>query len=143
VSGLAALAKMLGVPARLAEDALHSESAARAVLSRRSLFAASSALAVGSLLVGGPLPLYLFSDGVDTFVASNLADANEFRIEYQDLVIGDAYDDELAELYPLVQRASSRAFNIYDDDEGRSIGPFTAAEWARREGPGFLCTTEY
>ncbi|UOF77343.1 hypothetical protein [Caudoviricetes sp.] len=33
---------MLGVPTSLAEDALYSESAARAVLSRRNLFAAGT-----------------------------------------------------------------------------------------------------
>jgi hypothetical protein len=39
---------MLGVKQRDAEDALHSERAARAVLSRRDLFAASGALALGT-----------------------------------------------------------------------------------------------
>jgi len=45
---LAALAKLLGVKRHTAEDALHSERSARAVLSRRELFAAGGALAVGS-----------------------------------------------------------------------------------------------
>jgi len=46
---LAALAKLLGVKRHQAEDALHSERAARAVLSRRELFAASGALAAGAV----------------------------------------------------------------------------------------------
>jgi hypothetical protein len=144
MKALHTLAKMLGVPTRLAEDALHSESAARAVLSRRNLFAAGAAMAAGSLLVGGPLPLYLFSDGVETYVAPNLADANQMRLDYRALVIGDPYDDdEIEELDPLDQRGNPRSFAIWDDDEGVRLGPFTPAEWARREGPGFLCTTEY
>lgn len=40
---------MLGIRPHQAEDALHSERAARAVLSRRDLFAAGSAMAVGSV----------------------------------------------------------------------------------------------
>lgn len=45
---LLALARLLGVKRHQAEDALHSERAARAVLSRRELFAASGALAAGT-----------------------------------------------------------------------------------------------
>lgn len=45
---LARLAKVLAVPRHQVEDALHSESAARAALSRRNFFAAGAALAVGS-----------------------------------------------------------------------------------------------
>lgn len=50
---LAALARMLGIKPELAEDALHSERAARAVLTRRNLFAASGALAAGSVFSFG------------------------------------------------------------------------------------------
>jgi hypothetical protein len=49
VTALSALARMLGVHRSLAEDALHSERAAKAVLSRRSLFAAGAAMATGSV----------------------------------------------------------------------------------------------
>jgi hypothetical protein len=48
VTALSTLARMLGLPPRLAEDALHSERAAKAVLSRRSLFAAGAAMASGA-----------------------------------------------------------------------------------------------
>lgn len=98
MSALTTLARMLGVAPRLAEDALHSESAARAVLSRRNLFAAGAALAAGSVLVGGPLPLRVFTGGCEWWVAPTYA-------------------------IPL--------------------GHHTLAEWARQQGPGFLCTTEY
>ena len=71
MTALSTLARMLGVSPRLAEDALHSERAAKAVLSRRSLFAAGAAMAGGSAfsfpeprrdairvwLNGQPLPL--------------------------------------------------------------------------------------
>jgi hypothetical protein len=57
---LAALAKLLGVRRHLAEDALHSERAARAVLSRRELFVASGALAAGSVFsFSAPKPFVL------------------------------------------------------------------------------------
>jgi hypothetical protein len=42
------LAKMLGLSAEHAEASMHSERAARAVLTRRNLFAAGAALAAGS-----------------------------------------------------------------------------------------------
>ena len=45
MSALDALARLLGVRPDLAEDVLHSERAARAVLTRRSLFAAAGAMA--------------------------------------------------------------------------------------------------
>lgn len=59
--GLESLAKMLGIRRDLAEDALHSERAAKVVLSRRNLFAAAGAMAAGSLLVDVPqaMPLVL------------------------------------------------------------------------------------
>lgn len=49
MSALKTLARMLGVAPRLAEDALHSERAAQAVLSRRNLFAAAGAMAAGAV----------------------------------------------------------------------------------------------
>jgi hypothetical protein len=54
---LSALARMLGIKTDLAEDALHSERAARAVLTRRNLFAAGGALAAGSVFSFGVPPL--------------------------------------------------------------------------------------
>lgn len=53
MEALATLARMLGVHRSLAEDALHSERAAKAVLSRRSLFAAGAAMATGSVFSFG------------------------------------------------------------------------------------------
>lgn len=47
-AALTKLAGMLGVRPELAEDALHSERAARAVLTRRNLLAAGAALASGA-----------------------------------------------------------------------------------------------
>jgi len=60
-------AKMIGVPEHQAEDALHSERAARATLTRRNLFAGGAALAAGSVfsfptLVATPVwqtPVYM------------------------------------------------------------------------------------
>ena len=47
---IADFGKMLRVPAGDAEDALHSERAAHAVLTRRNLFAAAGAMAAGTLV---------------------------------------------------------------------------------------------
>lgn len=51
MSALQKLAKMLGVGEHQAEDAMHSERAAKAALSRRNLFAAAGALAAGTVFV--------------------------------------------------------------------------------------------
>lgn len=45
---IAALAKMLGLSTEHAEASMHSDRAARAVLTRRNLFAAGAALATGA-----------------------------------------------------------------------------------------------
>lgn len=138
MNGLATLAKMLGVPSRLAEDALHSESAARAVLSRRNLFAAGAALAVGSTLVGGPLPLHVFTDDYEWWVAPNLAEAYAIREQHQGTTIDDG---------ELEQEPDHKRMKIVTEAESghgwTPLGFYTLAEWARQEGPGFLCTTEY
>ena len=53
-------AKMIGVPEHQAEDALHSERAARATLTRRNLFAGGAALAAGSVFsFPTPAPIVL------------------------------------------------------------------------------------
>lgn len=51
MSALQKLAKMLGVGEHQVEDAMHSERAAKAALSRRNLFAAAGALAAGTVFV--------------------------------------------------------------------------------------------
>jgi hypothetical protein len=51
MSALRKLAKMLGVGEHQAEDAMHSERAAKASLSRRNLLAAAGALAAGTVFV--------------------------------------------------------------------------------------------
>ncbi len=139
-------ASLLGVPPRLAEDCLYSESAARAVLSRRNLFAAGAALAVGSVLVGGPVPLYVFSNDYEWYVAANLDEAYGHREDWNGTVRDD--NNEGSEL---VQLPARHHISIYVDpdgyiapvDEGDETVSMTAAAWALREGPGFLCTTEY
>jgi hypothetical protein len=145
MSALSNLAKMLGVPAHQAEDALHSERAARAVLSRRSLFAAGAALAAGSLLVGGPLPLHVFTDDTEWYVAHNLADAYDRREGWSGTTREDGGE--------LEQVPARHLINIYWEnggipplDECGEETPLLAlrpADWARINGPGLLCTTEY
>ena len=138
MSALTTLAKMLGVAPRLAEDCLRSESAARAVLTRRNLFAAAGALAAGSVMVRGRLPLHVFTDDCEWWVAPNLAEAYAIRELHQGTTIEDS---------ELEQESDHKRMRIMTDDtpdgSWAPIGFYTLAEWARQEGPGFLCTTEY
>jgi hypothetical protein len=66
VSFLDRFARLLGLPPEDAEDALHSDRAARAVLTRRSFFAAAGAMAAGTAFSFAP-PVdefhYLFRSG--------------------------------------------------------------------------------
>lgn len=138
MSALKTLARMLGVGDHQAEDALHSESAARAVLTRRNLFAAGAALAAGSVFVGGPLPLHVFTDDYEWWVAPNLAEAYAIREQHQGTTIDDG---------ELEQEPDHKRMRIMTDDSPDGswtpLGFYTLAEWATQEGPGFLCTTEY
>lgn len=138
MSGLLTLARLLGVPTRLAEDALHSERAARAVLSRRNLFAAGAAMAAGSVLVGGPLPLHVFTDDYEWWVAPNLAEAYALRELHQGTTIEDG---------ELEQEPDHKRMRIMTDDSPDGswtpLGFYTLSEWAKQEGPGFLGSTEY
>lgn len=54
------LAKMLGLSPEQAEASMHSERAARAVLTRRNLFAAGAALAVGSSFSFAPVRVFTY-----------------------------------------------------------------------------------
>lgn len=148
MSALLQLAKMLGVAPRLAEEALHSESAARAVLSRRNLFAASAALAVGSSLIGGPLPLRVFYDDITWYAAHSWADYREVLKEQC------GWDDDDGDLAETLEASAEEHLhseaNVCWDPVGQEItdssryskrGSFDF--WAKREGRGILFGTEY
>lgn len=146
MTALAAFAKLLGLPTRLAEDALHSERAAFAVLSRRNLFAAGTAMAAGSLLVGGPLSLYCFYDGTTHWIAHSYADALDVIEEHE----GPDSIDDIREfgLYevPLRSKLSimfDEAEDCIDDGSYGASRVMTVADWIRHQGHGMLCTENY
>lgn len=150
MSALATLAKMLGVATHQTEDALHSESAARAVLSRRNLFAAGAALAAGSLLVGGPLPLRVFHDGCTWYAAHSWADYRDLLADdYFGGVVTDA--EEVTELLDdSFEEPLHRQVNVCWDPDDQTISDNSEHSkrasfdyWAQREGRGILFSTEY
>ncbi len=148
MKALVTLARMLGVPAHQAEDALHSESAARAVLSRRNLFAAGAALAAGSVLVGGPLPLHVFHADEAWFVAHSWADFREVLMQHNDWY--DEDEDLHETLDDSVQCDPNKVMGICWDpvrqeltDDTRHTKRLTMAEWAQREGRGYLCSRDF
>ncbi len=136
------VAKALGCRLDEVDDALRRET----TLSRRNLFLGGAALAAGTLLVGGPLPLYVFTNDYEWYVARNLDEAYGLREDWN----GTQRDDDDESGY-LVQLSPRSRISIYIDgtggiapvDEGIHTLALTAAAWALREGPGFLCTTEY
>lgn len=143
MQALHTFAALLGLPRHLAEDALYSERAARALLSRRGLFIGTAALACGSVLAGGPLPLHVYSDGSEWYIGHNLDDAYETRGG------GDPWMDP--EDYPLEELKDTERLRIWCNPEGQpdeiqgdgcSVLERTMADWCRRQGRGFLATTE-
>lgn len=71
MKALQRFATMLGIGEHQAEDALHSERAARAVLSRRNLFAAGAAMAAGSAFsFAKPEPLGMWITNDPKFLAA-------------------------------------------------------------------------
>lgn len=152
MSGLLTLARMLGVPRRFAEDALRSDSAARAVLSRRNFFAAGAAMAVGSTLVGGPLSLHVFHDGQDWFVAHSWADLKDQLSEFHGYeggyVPGAPYVDEALAAACILppDHQLSICWDYEDDtitDNREDSKRQSVAEWARWSGRGYLCSVDF
>lgn len=153
MNALTTLAKMLGIPSHQAEDALHSESAARAVLSRRNLFAAGAAMAAGSLLVGGPLPLRVFHDGNTWYAAHSWADYRDKLRE--DIGLPDGIDDDrygtVAEMLEgSYEELLTRQVKVCWDPVEKEISDNNKHTlrasfdwWAKREGRGILFGTEY
>ena len=74
MSALLQLAKMFRVRPDDVDAAIRSERGYRAAITRRNLFAAGAALAAGSVLVGGPLPvlLHVYSDGYESYIGDTL-----------------------------------------------------------------------
>lgn len=146
MSALLQLATMLGVAPRLAEDALHSESAARAVLSRRNLFVAGAALAVGSSLTGGPLPLQVFHDGCTWYAAHSWADYRDVLADqggisepYLEETIAESEECELGQVMNVCWDPVAQEMTDHNQHTKRASLDF----WARREGRGILFGTEY
>lgn len=137
MSALSELAKLFLVHPDDVDAAMRSERGYRAAISRRSLFAAGAALAAGSVLVGGPLPLRVFSDDVDTWVAHSWAHLQDY--------LDDSYDPENV----FEHRASDLIRICWDYEDGHisddhsSVRTLRASRWAEECGPGFLCTTEF
>lgn len=77
MSALQTLGRMLGVRSDLAEDAMHSERAAKAVLSRRNLFAAAGAMAAGAVFVpvSAPFLAHEFVGGFSIQISFDIGDA--------------------------------------------------------------------
>lgn len=148
MNALNQVARMLGVRVDDADAAMKSERGYRAALSRRQLFAAGAALAVGSVLAGGALPilLHVYSDGCEWYTGETLEQAHGARSLWMG-IDPDGDGDNHLELVPDGATISiwtdPEGIITLPDDDGASTMVLTAAEWARREGYGFLCTTEY
>lgn len=146
MSALLQLAKLFRVHPDDVDAAMRSERGYRAALSRRSLFAAGAALAAGSVFSGGPLPilLHVYSDGFEWYTGETLGHAYGAREDYSGVTLDEDNSLELVpDHHPISIWTDPEGAIAYPDDDGAETLVLTAAEWARREGRGFLCTTEY
>lgn len=154
MNALQQLAKLLGVHVDNVDDAMRSERGYRAAISRRSLFAAGAALAAGSVLVGGPLPLRVFHDGHTWYAAHSWADYRDMLKEH--LGIAPEFEDDrydsLAEALDFSSEEVnlSRQISVCWDPVAREITDSNEHKlrasfewWAKREGRGVLFGTEY
>jgi hypothetical protein len=148
MSAMQELARIFGVKLDAVDDVLRSERGYRAAISRRSLFAAGAALAVGRVLSGGPIPLYVFTNDSEWVTGRNLDDAYGHLESYSGIPREDYEHDEC----PLEQLPHSAIISILSfadgaiaghDDDYDLVAHRTAAEWIRRNGEGFLCTSEH
>lgn len=139
------IARMIGCRTDEVDDALKRESA----LSRRNLFRGGAALASGLVLVGGPLPLYVFTNECEWFVGRNYEEAMAAMTDIWGSSIGllDEYGEpHLTQCDPRERMSiwtDDGGGVCYPDDDGARTQTLTMAEWAKRVGPGFLCTTEF
>lgn len=81
--------------------------------------------------------LHVFTNGFDWIVAESAADAARLAEDHHGGT-GDGDPDEWEQL------SDKKLLPIYDTDD--RAGPRTTktcAEWARDNGRGFLCTTEF
>jgi len=139
MSALLQLSKLFGVKLDAVDDAMRSGRGYRAALTRRSLFAAGAALAVGSVMSGGPIPLHVFSDGSDWVIAPNLDEAYGYLEDHSGMTRAD-YEHYNAD--NLEQLPAWTKMGIHDDDYEYTITR-TMDDWIRRVGRGFLCTVEH
>jgi len=149
MSAMLQLAGLFGVRVDAVEDAMRSERGYRAALTRRNLFAAGAALAVGSVLSGGPIPLHVFSDGSDWVIAPNLDEAYGYLEDHSGMTRADYehYGSDDLEQLPAWAKMGILCFANgsiagHDDDHECTVTR-TMDDWIRREGRGFLCTVEH
>lgn len=149
MSAMLQLSRLFGVKIGAVEDAMRSERGYRAALTRRSLFAAGAALAVGSVMSGGPIPQYVFSDGSDWVIAAHLDEAYGYLEDHSGMTRADYenYNADDLEQLPGWAKIGILCFADgtiagHDDDYEYTITR-TMDDWVRRNGCGFLCTVEH
>lgn len=86
--------------------------------------------------------LRVWTDDTDTVVAADLADAQKVWEEHH----GSTFEQEMMTLDDWSQVPDDKPITIHNVD-GRGTDDdkltLTAAEWAARDGRGFLCSTEW
>lgn len=80
--------------------------------------------------------LRIWTDGIDTVIATDEADAAKVWGEH----MGASWSDEAGDRSWSPYREGPLSIDL-DTDEGRVS--LTQAEWITREGRSFLCSTEY
>ena len=84
-------------------------------------------------------PLHVFEIGPDTFIAHDAEDAWKLLEEQTGLKRGD---DDVGDDEP-IQIPDDKQLKIQIEEGSPEATTLTAAEWCKREGRGFLCSTEY
>jgi hypothetical protein len=86
----------------------------------------------------------VYANGIEWWVAHDMAHLAELYVAHTGLDLGD--DDAIGDGWSEVP--AEKVIGIVIDDHGDisdsgAALKLTAAEWAEREGPGLLCSSEY
>jgi hypothetical protein len=83
--------------------------------------------------------LHCWTNGIDTVVASSAEEAREVAVKMYGPDDIDAVDGDDG---GWSQIPDDKVLSIYEDMPGTTT-KLTAAEWVKRHGAGFLCSTEF
>lgn len=88
--------------------------------------------------------LHVFCDATDWFVAENIEDLERVVAEHYELTLDSTYEKErgASAKDSFYQLNGNEILGIFDEDDLK-VTRKTNLQWAKENGRGFLCSTEW